>query len=486
MGMLEARDISFSYDGKQKVLDSLSFQLKPGEIVAITGPTGSGKTTLAKCLSGFIPRIIEGDFSGSLIIDNKDVSELSVPEIAQIIGLVQQDPESQICTLDVSDEVAFGPENFLVEPDEIQDLVLSSLTAVESRHLHNRSTYALSGGEKQRVAIASILAIQPRYIILDEPSSSLDPRGTSALRQLLLELKNHNIGIICIEHRISTVLQLTNKVKHLSNGKLSDYHPEAQEKTRIFSPKLSRFDSNFVLISAKNVCFSYAKTYVVKEVTVDVCKGEIVALMGDNGSGKTTLVNIMGGLLEPNEGVIYVKGISLGNLDRKKIADTISLVFQNPNHQIFERTVWKEQILTQDILGIADEIAIEQSESILRGINLWNSKDRNPFSLSHGQKRRLNVSSVTAHNPDILLFDEPFVGQDQSGRMFITEIIQNKVQAGGAAVVITHDPSFALNYCTRILFMDKGSILLDGPPQTVLSRLEKMGQHEYVQSGAVY
>jgi energy-coupling factor transport system ATP-binding protein len=484
--MLEASNLSFSYDGKQKVLDSINFQLKPGEIVAITGPTGSGKSTLAKCLCGFIPRIIEGDFSGSLIIDNKDASELSVPEIAQKIGLVQQDPESQICTLNVSDEVAFGPENFLVEPEKIQHLVLSSLTAVESNHLYNRSPYALSGGEKQRVAIASILAIQPRYIILDEPSSSLDPRGTVALQRILLELKHHNIGIVCIEHRLPTLLPLTNKIKHLSNGKLNNWRPKIQEKIRISSPKLSSFDSNSVLISAKNVSFSYAKTYAVREVTVDVCKGEIVALMGDNGSGKTTLVNIMGGLLEPSEGAVYVKGISLENLARKKIAGTISLVFQNPNHQIFERTVWKEQILTLDILGLADEIAIEQSENTLKGIDLWNSKGRNPFSLSHGQKRRLNVSSVTGHNPDILLFDEPFVGQDQSGRVFITEIIHNKVQAGGAAVVITHNPSFALNYCTRIIFMHKGAILLDGQPQTVLSRLEKMGRHEYVKSGGIH
>ena len=484
--MLETRDLSFSYDGKRKVLDSVDFQLKPGEIVAITGPTGSGKSTLSKCLSGFIPRIIKGTFSGSIIIDNKDTSELSIPEIAQKIGLVQQDPESQICTLNVSDEVAFGPENFLIEPEKIQELVTSSLNAVESQYLNNRSTYALSGGEKQRIAIASILAVQPKYIIFDEPSSSLDPGGIIALQKLLLELKHNNIGIICIEHRLSAILPIANRVKYLSNGKISDWSPEIQEKTQISSPKSPDSDSNHVLISAKNVSFSYGETHAVKKVTVDVCKGEIVALMGDNGSGKTTLVNIMGGLLEPNEGEIYVEGLLLRNLNRKKIVGNVSVIFQNPNHQIFERTVWKEQLLTLEILGIADQAAIEQSENTLKDIGLWNSKERNPFSLSHGQKRRLNVSSVTAHNPDILLFDEPFVGQDQSGRIFITEIIQNKVQIGGAAIVITHTPDFALNYCTRIIFMDKGSILLDGQPKTVLSRLEEMGRHEYTKLGEVY
>ena len=484
--MLEASDISFSYDGKQKVLDSISFQLKPGEIVAITGPTGSGKSTLAKCLSGFIPRIIKGDFSGSLIIDNKDTSDLSVPEIAQKIGLVQQDPESQVCTLNVSDEIAFGPENFLVEPEEILNLVTSSLDAVESRYLHNRSTYALSGGEKQRAAIASILAIQPQYIILDEPSSSLDPRGIIALQRILLELKQHNIGIICIEHRIPTVLPIADRIKYLSNGKIIDWDPKIHEKLRISSLNISDFDSNYVLISTKNVSFSYGNIQAVKHATVNICKGEIVALMGDNGSGKTTLVSIMGGLLEPSEGEVYVEGISIRNLNRKQIAGNISIVFQNPNHQIFERTVWKEQILTLDILGKADAVAIDQSENILRNIDLWNLKDRNPFSLSHGQKRRLNISSVTTHTPDILLFDEPFIGQDQRGRSIITEIIQNKLQSGGAAVVITHNSGFALDYCTRIIFMDKGSILLDGSPQIVLSRLEQMGRQEYAKSGEVH
>jgi energy-coupling factor transporter ATP-binding protein EcfA2 len=479
--MLEASNISFSYDGKQKVLDSVNFQLKPGEIIAITGPTGSGKSTLAKCLSGFIPRIIEGDFSGTLSIDTEDTSDLSVPEIARKIGLVQQDPESQICTLKVSDEVAFGPENFLTEPNKIQSLVVSSLNAVESQYLYDRATYALSGGEKQRVAIASILAIQPRYIILDEPSSSLDPRGVVALQQILLELKRSNIGIICIEHKLSTVLPIANRVKYLSNGKINDWSPEITRKTSTSSLQSPSIDSNPTLISAKNVSFSYGENYAVKKVTVDVCEGEIVALMGDNGSGKTTLINIMGGLLKPGEGEIYVEGIPLRNLNRKEIASKIAIVFQNPNHQIFERTVWKEQILTLDILEMANEIAIEQSETTLSDIGLWDFKEQNPFSLSHGQKRRLNISSVTAHNPDILLFDEPFVGQDRSGHIFINEIIQNKVQAGGASIVITHAPSFALNYCTRTIFMDKGSVLLDGTPQAVLSRLEKMGRHEYAQ-----
>lgn len=477
--MLEARNLSFSYDGEQKVLDSVDFLLKPGEIIAITGPTGSGKSTFTKCLCGFIPRIIEGEFSGSLVIDNEDTAGLSVPQIAQKIGLVQQDPESQICTLKVSDEVAFGPENYLIESEEIQSLVTSSLTAAESQYLHNRTTYALSGGEKQRVAIASMLATRPQYMILDEPSSSLDPRGVLALQQILIELKSRNIGIVCIEHQLSTVLPIADQIKYLSNGNITEWTPKSIEKSSRSSPKLPSFDANHTLISAKNVSFSYGEICAVKEVTVDVCKGEIIGLMGNNGSGKTTLVGILGGLIKPDKGEIHVEGNLLKKLKRKEIVQKISVVFQNPNHQIFERTVWKEQILTLDILGLIDELTIEQLDTTLKDIRLENLKERNPFSLSHGQKRRLNISSVVNHHPNILLFDEPFIGQDQRGHDYIIDVIQKSVEAGGAAVIITHDSNFVLNHCTRTIFMEKGAVLLDGTPQMVLSRLEKMGRQEY-------
>jgi energy-coupling factor transport system ATP-binding protein len=227
------------------------------------------------------------------------------------------------------------------------------------------------------------------------------------------------------------------------------------------------------------VSFSYGDGHALKNITFEVCKGEIIALMGDNGSGKTTLVKILSGLLEPDTGEVHAERIPLRKLDRKTIARKISVVFQNPNHQIFERTVWKEQTLTLDVLGLTNEIYVEQSEAYLRAANLDNYKERNPFSLSHGQKRRLNVSSVATHNPDVFLFDEPFIGQDHEGRAFIVDIISNKVRNGGAAVVITHDPNFALHFCTRTIFMDQGSILLDGAPETVFHRLEEMGRHEY-------
>ena len=165
--MLETRDLIFSYDGVNLILDHIDLHVKRGEIVIVTGPTGSGKSTLALCLCGFIPRIIEGEFSGSLLIDESDTTDLTVSEIARYIALVQQDPESQMCTLNVSDEVAFGPENYLVPPEQIDEIAKTSLKGVDISHLADKPTFALSGGEKQRIAIASMLACQPNYLILD-------------------------------------------------------------------------------------------------------------------------------------------------------------------------------------------------------------------------------------------------------------------------------------------------------------------------------
>ncbi|MEE9540885.1 MAG: ABC transporter ATP-binding protein, partial [Candidatus Thorarchaeota archaeon] len=221
--MLEVHDVSFSYDNEKLILDSVNLQVRRGEIAVITGPTGSGKSTLALVLAGFIPRVIEGTFTGSVLIDSENVENNPISEIARKVALVQQDPESQISTLLVSDEVAFGPENYSVTPSEIQKRVKVSLNAVGSSHLANRPTYALSGGEKQRVTIASMLAGKPDFLLLDEPSASLDPKGIQQLQKVLLGFKNSGYGILCIEHRLATILPVADRVLQLSNGNISKW-----------------------------------------------------------------------------------------------------------------------------------------------------------------------------------------------------------------------------------------------------------------------
>lgn len=476
--MLESRDLTFSYDGSTTVLDSLDFTLNPGEIVGILGPTGSGKSTLTKILTGFIPRMIQGEYSGSVTIDGNSIENLSISKVARTVALVQQDPESQICTLNVSDEVAFGPENYMTESNRTDTLVTDSLNAVESYHLRTRSTYALSGGEKQRIIIASMLACEPQYLVLDEPSSSLDPIGVFKLRNVLTELRKRNIGVLCIEHRLPTVLPIADRILRLDNGRLTEWEPKTQTPPVQNRPKVVNRTEK-PLISAQNLTFSYGNSPTVNNITISAYPGEIIALMGDNGSGKTTLLSLLGGLLRPDAGIVIVSEDRIEEASVRETAERIGMVFQNPNHQIFERTVWKEQTLGLEIFDQIDEASIEKAEDHLRRAGLGSLRNRNPFSLSHGQKRRLNITSVITHDPLVFLFDEPLIGQDKPGRDLITSVIRERAKTGGSCIVVTHDTSFAVEQCNRLVFMDQGSILLDGTPTKVLDRLGQMGRSEY-------
>jgi energy-coupling factor transport system ATP-binding protein len=477
--MLEARNVTFSYHGTGPVLDSVDVTLERGEIVILTGPTGSGKSTLSKFLCGYIPRAIGGECSGQLLIDGSDVAALSLAEISRRVALVQQDPESQLCTLKVSDEAAFGPENYLVEPGQISRLVESSLSSMGSSHLVDRPTYALSGGEKQRVVIASMLACQPDYLILDEPSSSLDPRGVLQLRQTLLDMKRNDLGVICIEHDLNAVRPVADRVLTLSKGKLFSLKPDVSFKSGGLSASSdgpAAYPRKGPIVQASDVSFAYEEKTVIRRVSVAVYSGETVALMGDNGSGKSTLIGLLGGLLNPLEGEVRLDSVPIRNVPRRDRAKRVGIVFQNPNTQIFEKTVWREYTLTRDVLRLTDSVDLEPQ---LRKAGLADLKNRNPFSLSHGQKRRLNLCSATVHNPELYLFDEPFTGQDEEGRDFILGIIGRRASTGGACVVATHDSSFAARYCSRLIFMENGSILLDGPPRSVLQRLRAIGRSEY-------
>ncbi|KXH75865.1 MAG: hypothetical protein AM326_08485, partial [Candidatus Thorarchaeota archaeon SMTZ-45] len=451
-------------------------------IVIITGSTGSGKSTLANCLSGFIPRSIKGKFSGSILIDDSDISDLPIAEVARHVSLVQQDPESQICTLQVSDEVAFGPENHAFEVKEIAILVDSSLRSIDAKHLSGRATFELSGGEKQRLIIAAMISCRPSYLILDEPSSSLDPKGVFQLRHILRDLKKQNVGVIVIEHNILAFQPVADRILILSDGKtlLIDKH-ENQES--IQSTQKIPNDTISPLLSTRNLEFSYGDRKIITNVTFSVYEKEIIGLMGNNGSGKTTLLNLLGGLLVPDSGTIHITEYQLKDLNAKEIARRAATVFQNPNHQIFEKTVWNEQILTLESLNLVTPETLQKCEVSLDQAGIADLKDRNPFSLSHGQKRRLNVSSIAIHMPEVLLLDEPFIGQDVEGRKFIKETVFETINRGGAVLIITHDSNFVRNHCDRVIFMENGSILLDGSPTSVFERLVTIGYNEYIDSG---
>jgi energy-coupling factor transport system ATP-binding protein len=295
-----------------------------------------------------------------------------------------------------------------------------------------------------------------------------------------MELKEKNVGILCIEHNLDAIRPVADRILSISNGMITDWNQIDEQPSTQPAPAPNQ--ENTTLLTLERVNFSYGSTQVIHDISMNIHQGEIIALMGGNGSGKTTLVSLLGGLLDPNNGRVNLGNVAISDIDRRDIAKRISVVFQNPNHQIFERTVWKEQILTSKILAEVQEDSVEKSTNLLNSAHLGDFLNRNPFSLSHGQKRRLNITSTIAHSPDILLLDEPFIGQDQDGRDFISNAIM-ETAAHGAVLVVTHDPIFAKKYCNRVIFVENGSILLDGSPETVLQRLDEIGHSEYSELG---
>jgi energy-coupling factor transport system ATP-binding protein len=323
-----------------------------------------------------------------------------------------------------------------------------------------------------------MLPNQSKYLILDEPSASLDPKGIISLQKILTDLREKQVGILCIEHNLDAFKSIADRMLFLSNGRISKWEND-DAKTPSVTVQPNPNQRSKQLLSLQNVSFSYDSHPVIQNVSLSLYSGEVIALMGSNGSGKTTLLSVLGGLLEPTSGRVLLESSSISNLDRKEVAKRISIVFQNPNHQIFEKTVWKEQTLTSEILGDTAEKTLDRSRNLLSSANLASYLDKNPFSLSHGQKRRLNVTSTLAHSPDLILLDEPFIGQDKDGREFILNGITDIVTNNGAVLVVTHNPIFAKNHCNRAIFIENGEILLDGPPQTVLDQLNELGHEEY-------
>jgi energy-coupling factor transport system ATP-binding protein len=276
--------------------------------------------------------------------------------------------------------------------------------------------------------------------------------------------------------------QVADRILNLDNGILQQI--DISEAPHTIYPAKSLLQTRSPtepILSTKNVSFSYSRHTAIDNVSVSIQGGELIALMGDNGSGKTTLLNLLAGLQTPLSGEVLLYSERIQSFSKKDVAEKIGVVFQNPNHQLFERTVWKEQNLTLHALDLADDTHLAGSEELLEEAGLASLRDRNPFSLSHGQKRRLNITSILAHSPEILLLDEPFVGQDRIGQEFIIRVLHQHAIKGGAAVIITHDMECAQQLCNRILFLENASLLLDGSPSAVMKQLNGLDYADYTE-----
>jgi len=469
--MLDVKDLYVRYENRSKpAVDGLTFHIDPGEFVLLMGGSASGKSTAMQAVCSVIPGIVHAEKRGTVRIDGKEFQDAA--SASGVVCMVQQDPETQFCTEIVEDEVAFGPENFNMPRGTIREAVDTSLASVGASHLAHRRLSTLSGGEKQKVAIASMLAVRPRLLILDEPTSNLDPRAVRDVVAVVDSLRRETkMTIVVVEHRPGQFIDLASRIMMMDKGRLEYDRVRTEDglacplgRSAPKNREPAAASRSVAVVSAKELTFDIGGARIIDRLTFELREGSVTALMGENGAGKTTLLKILTGLLEPSSGDVRVfrHGIGAGaRTEPWTIGKDVGFVFQNPNHQIFERSVESEilfasenyQVDKGEARGAVNEF--EASEEVMRFVH--------PHCLSFGQKRRVNIRSASSHGPRLILMDEPFAGQDEANAGRIREMVAGLRRQGKTTVVVTHDVAFAKDWCTDLIFMRQGRIARSGP-----------------------
>ena len=464
------KDLSFRYQRREDfALRNISFQLQAGEVLLIAGASGCGKTTLMRCINGLIPRTYHGELEGEIQVFGKPVAGMSMPDISQQVGTILQDPERQIVGSYVLNEVAFGLENLGIPRQEILDRADETLKFLGISHLRDRETFSTSGGEKQKVALAGVLSMRPRILLLDEPLASLDPMSSHEALQFFRWLADQGIAIMIVEHRVEDVLSIhPDRVLYLDNGeqlyygaadgllKVVDYHrlklpaPIIIERARNetpspFEPLLRRSPGQSPLISFEDVHFQYTPNLpeVLHDIDFKVYPGDIIAILGHNGAGKTTLVKHALGLLKPTQGQVLLEGQDTRKLTVAQAARSVGYVFQSPTQMLFAPTVAQELEFGPRNLRFSPEVIKQNVDWAIRTVHLESELQTPPLALSFGQQKRISIAAILAMRSRILMMDEPTAGQDYWNYLaFMDSILQ--MPGFDAILFITHDVDLAV------------------------------------------
>ena len=450
--MIAIDDFSFTYPGMDTpALQNISFRIETGEAVLIHGPSGSGKSTFLYCLNGLIPHIFAGTSLGSVRVNGFTPPEMPLREIAQTVGTVFQNPESQIFMMRVEDDVAFGCENLLLPREEIIHRRDEALRSMGLWDLRRRETFKLSGGQKQRLAISSIYAMGPRVFLFDEPTTDLDGAGRREFLKIIRTLKDEGKTIILVEHQYEDYLPLMDRIVTLENGRI------ANNGTPLNIPVTARKTTAApagMVISLKEISFGYDRgSNVLNNIDMTIQRGEVVALKGDNGSGKTTLLKILGGILRPLQGKITILDVSGPTLE--SLVSHVGFLFQNPDEQLFAQTVAKEVAFGPSHLGKKAEV-----ERYLDIAGLKAHPHRHPQTLSRGQRQILAVVSVMAMEPEILILDEPTTGLDSRSWHELFSLLYDFANRKGTVIFSTHN-EHAASAATRWITLNNGRIISD-------------------------
>ena len=465
MNAIELKQVNFSYDGKTKILENTDFTAEYGEVTLLSGHSGEGKSTLMYIVSGIIPNVNYGELTGEVKIAGEDIKGKKLGYICRKVGVVLQNADEQIIQKIVEDEIAFGCENLAFPPEKIQkqiDIVCNLLKLDKSWKCRT-----LSGGQKQRLITASTLAMGQKIIILDEPLANLDKDGAAMLMGTLRSLAQAGYCVVVIEHRLDMVLPFVDTVWHIGDKtvtKVENRQEYLQQQTAKIEDSCPIYAEQSPLFKLDKVAFSVRKEReILKDISLEIPKGGRTVFLGENGCGKTTLMRLIARLYKPTGGNItqYIdEKFKQKPKGSKAWYKKVGVVYQNPDYQLFMPTVRQEISFGAK----SEEYAAEIAE--LFGVkHLW---ERHPQSLSEGQKRRVSIAAVVACQPEVLLLDEPTVGQDYDGLCALVEILNKlHMQSGNTMITITHDVRCAEALCDRAYLIADGVVQRSGGKELV-------------------
>jgi energy-coupling factor transporter ATP-binding protein EcfA2 len=502
--LVELCNVSFRYPNSDvAALRDVNLEIHEGEFILVVGPSGSGKSTLLRTLNGLVPHFSGGHISGQVRVAGREPIVEGPHGMSPVVGLVQQDPEAQFVVDTVEDELAFGMENQGLPPVLIHQRVEEVLDQLAIPHLRERRINNLSAGEKQRVAIGSVLALQPRLLVLDEPTSQLDPQAAEdvliTLRQLNADL---GLTIVLSEHRLERVMQYADRIIYLPGLGIPPIMGNPQEILWQvpFAPPLVQLARTFhwepmpltlkdarpfaatmdlrpldrpvspgvgrTAIEVKDLWFSYNGSDALRGLDFQAREGELVALMGRNGSGKTTLLKHLVGLLHPKRGRVMVNGMDTLDTAVETLIRRVGYVPQDPNILLFADTVRQELEFTCR----AHALPAPDVEHWLSTLGLAGMGERYPRALSVGEKQRVALGAILVAEPSTLLLDEPTRGLDANEKRALARLLRAQVRQGHTVIMATHDVELAAECAQRVVILAEGRAIADGPTREVMGQ----------------
>ncbi|MFH1788123.1 MAG: energy-coupling factor transporter ATPase [Candidatus Altiarchaeota archaeon] len=497
------RDVSFWYPGSDSAaLRGVSLNVYPSEFMLVVGSSGSGKSTFLRCINGLVPHFSGGRFKGSVSVCGLDTKKNRVRDLAEHVGFVFQDPENQFIMSSVESELAFGLENRRLTRNQIKDAIdeVSQIFGLEE--FLSRRVTDVSSGEKQKIVLASVLAAKPRVLVLDEPTSQLDPVSAREFLCFLKDMSRRlSLTVVLAEHRLDRVSGFADRVFDLDSGLAGppeDILPntsaapptlklaarlreknidigkplsikqarDALEKHRHMfkeTKKQEKKQAQDIVAVIKDLDKSFNGDKILKNANLTLFRGEFLALLGRNGAGKTTLVKHLNGLLSPDSGKVTVLGADVSEKTVDEMAHQVGFVSQNPNDYLFSETVLAELSFTAENLGVNADI-----ESLLDYVGLTKHKNTYPRDLSCGERQKVAIASILVGNPQIIIFDEPTRGMDAQSKENLSSLLAKLKSSGKTILFVTHDVETAAASADRVAIIEHGTVTCQGPPRDIL------------------